>query len=73
MFPLNSLHIGGFTVKHIFKVLFLAAVALFLAMTIQIASAAQPAARSRHHRNHGHKGHAVTHHHTSHHATHRNQ
>jgi Spy/CpxP family protein refolding chaperone len=73
MFPLNSLHIGRFTVKHIFKGLFLAAVALFLAMTIVTASAAKPADRSRHHRNRGHKGHAVTHHHTSHHATHRNQ
>jgi len=73
MFPLNSLHIGRFTVKHIFKGLFLAAAALFLAMTIQTTSAGQPAAGPKHHRNHGHKGHAVTHHHTSHHATHRNQ
>jgi len=73
MFALNSLHIGRFTVKHIYKGLFLAAVTLFLAMTIQTASAGQPGARSRHHRNHGHKGRAVTHHHTSHHATHRNR
>jgi hypothetical protein len=62
-------------VKHIFKILLLAAVAGFLATTIQTASAAQPAS-VKHHRRHGrqgHKAHAATHHRAGQHSTTRTQ
>jgi len=57
--------------KQIFRIFLLAAVPVFLAMTV--ASAAQAARPKHHHRHHGRKGHAATHHHAGQHATTRTQ
>lgn len=69
----DSLQLGRFTMKHIFKTILLAAVLALLAMTSQTASAAQPAGARPHHRHHGRRGHAGSHPHAQHHTGSRTQ
>lgn len=57
--------------KRSFRIFLLAAVPVFLAMTI--VSAAHAARPKHHHRHHGRKGHTATHHHAGQHSTTRTQ